>query len=46
MAGAAVMVATHQLAFLERATRCVALQDGAVVYDDIVDRTVIDPLLE
>jgi ABC-type multidrug transport system ATPase subunit len=45
-AGAAVMVATHQLAFLERATRCIALQDGALVYDGPVDRTRIDPFLE
>jgi ABC-type multidrug transport system ATPase subunit len=45
-AGAAVVVATHQLAFLERATRCVALQDGTIVYDGPVDRTTIDPLLE
>jgi ABC-2 type transport system ATP-binding protein len=45
-AGAAVMVATHQLAFLERASRCVAIQDGSVVYDGVVDRATIDPLLE
>jgi ABC-type multidrug transport system ATPase subunit len=45
-AGAAVMVATHQLAFLERATRCVALRDGAVVHDGSVDRDVIEPLLD
>jgi ABC-type multidrug transport system ATPase subunit len=45
-AGCAVMVATHQLAFLERATRCVALRDGAVAYRGRVDRAVIDPLLD
>jgi ABC-type multidrug transport system ATPase subunit len=45
-AGAAVMVATHQLGFLERATRCVALQDGAVVYDGAVDRAAVEPFLE
>jgi ABC-type multidrug transport system ATPase subunit len=45
-AGAAVMVATHQLGFLERATRCVALRDGGLVYDDVVDRAAIDPFLE
>jgi len=45
-AGAAVMVATHQLAFLERASRCVALQDGSVVYDGAVDRAAVDPFLE
>jgi ABC-type multidrug transport system ATPase subunit len=45
-AGAAVMVATHQLGFLERATRCVALRDGVIVHDGSVDRAVIDPLLD
>jgi ABC-2 type transport system ATP-binding protein len=45
-AGCAVLVATHQLAFLERATRCVALRDGTVAYRGPVDRDVIDPLLD
>ena len=45
-AGCAVMVATHQLAFLERASRCVALRDGAIAYRGPVDRAVIDPLLD
>jgi ABC-type multidrug transport system ATPase subunit len=45
-AGCAVMVATHQLAFLERATRCVALRDGGIAYRGPVDRAVIDPLLD
>jgi ABC-type multidrug transport system ATPase subunit len=45
-AGAAVVVATHQLGFLEQATRCVALRDGAVIYNGPIDRAVIDPLLE
>jgi ABC-type multidrug transport system ATPase subunit len=45
-AGAAVVVATHQLGFLEQASRCIALRDGNVVYDGVVDRTVIDPFLE
>jgi ABC-type multidrug transport system ATPase subunit len=45
-AGCAVMVATHQLAFLERASRCVALRDGEIAYRGPVDRTIIDPLLE
>jgi ABC-type multidrug transport system ATPase subunit len=31
--GAAVVVATHDPAFVERAQRCVALRDGAVVHD-------------
>jgi ABC-type multidrug transport system ATPase subunit len=45
-AGTAVVVATHQLGFLERATRCVALEDGALAYSGPVDRAIIDPLLE
>jgi ABC-type multidrug transport system ATPase subunit len=45
-AGCAVLVATHQLAFLERTDRCVALRDGAIAYRGPVDREVIDPLLD
>jgi ABC-type multidrug transport system ATPase subunit len=45
-AGCAVLVATHQLAFLERASRCIALRDGVVAYRGPVDREVIDPLLD
>jgi len=45
-AGCAVLVATHQLAFLERADRCVALRDGEIAYRGPVDRAVIDPLLD
>lgn len=32
-AGAAVVVSTHELGFLERATRCVVLRDGVVVHE-------------
>lgn len=32
-AGAAVVVSTHELGFLERASRCVVLRDGVVVHD-------------
>ncbi|MDQ6782903.1 MAG: ABC transporter ATP-binding protein [Actinomycetota bacterium] len=32
-AGATVVVATHQLEYVAKADRCVALRDGAVVYD-------------
>ncbi len=43
---AAVIVATHQLGFLEHATRCVALHDGTVAYDGPIDlphiRTFLD----
>ena len=31
--GATVVVATHQLDYVARVERCVALRDGAVVYD-------------
>jgi ABC-type multidrug transport system ATPase subunit len=31
--GAALVVATHELQFVERVERCIALRDGAVVYD-------------
>jgi ABC-type multidrug transport system ATPase subunit len=45
-AGCAVMVATHQLAFLERVQRCIALRDGVIAYRGPVDRQIIDPLLD
>jgi ABC-2 type transport system ATP-binding protein len=32
-AGAAVVVATHEPTFVERATRCVALRDGVLIHD-------------
>lgn len=32
-AGATILVATHQLEYLKNATRCLALRDGALVYD-------------
>ena len=44
-AGAAVIVATHQLAFIERATRCVMLRAGDVAYSGPADPGVIDRLL-
>jgi ABC-2 type transport system ATP-binding protein len=45
-AGAAVLLATHQLTFLERASRCIAMSDGRVAYSGPVDRAVIADLLE
>lgn len=36
-AGAAVMIATHQIGFLEHAHRCVALSDGKLAYDGPID---------
>jgi ABC-2 type transport system ATP-binding protein len=44
--GVAVMVATHQVAFLENADRCVALTDGKVAYDGAVDLEKIKRFLE
>ena len=31
--GAALVVATHELAFVQRVSRCIALRDGVLVYD-------------
>jgi ABC-2 type transport system ATP-binding protein len=45
-AGAAVIVATHQLAFLEHATRCIALRDGEIAYAGPPVRETISPFLE
>jgi ABC-2 type transport system ATP-binding protein len=42
--GATVIVATHQLEYVQRADRVIALRDGAVIYDgppDQVDVTVL-----
>lgn len=44
-AGAAVLVATHQLSFLEYATRCVALRDGHTEFSGKVDVPRIQALL-
>ena len=44
-AGAAVLVATHQLSFLEHATRCVALRDGHTEFAGKVDLPRIQSLL-
>ncbi len=44
--GAAVITATHQLAFLERTTRCAVLDEGSIVYDDAPDVARIAALLD
>ena len=44
-AGAAVLVATHQLDFLEHATRCVALRDGHTEFEGAIDLARIRSLL-
>ena len=43
--GAAVVVATHQLDFLARAQRCVALRDGQVVFDGPAGAAEVDQLV-
>ena len=40
--GTALVVATHELSFVSRVSRCVALRDGAVVHDGAIEG--IDPI--
>lgn len=44
-AGAAVVVATHQLDYVSQASRCVALRDGAVIYDGSPGRVDVAELV-
>ena len=44
-AGACVIVATHQLEFLEHASRCVGLRDGEVAFSGAVDLAKVRSLL-
>ncbi len=43
--GATVVVATHQLEYVDRATRCVALRDGELTHDGPADQPTIARLL-
>lgn len=43
--GAAVVVATHQLEFVHRADRCIALRDGKVVFDGPAKGADVDALV-
>lgn len=43
--GAAVVVATHQLEFVQRADRCLALRDGGVVFDGPANGADVDQLV-
>ena len=43
--GAAVVVATHQMEFVQRTQRCIALRDGAVVYDGPAAGASVDRLV-
>jgi ABC-2 type transport system ATP-binding protein len=44
-AGATVVVATHQLDYVKAADRCIALRDGAVVYDGPPGDVDVDTLV-
>jgi ABC-type multidrug transport system ATPase subunit len=44
--GVAVMIATHQVVFLENADRCVALHDGSLAYDGPIDLEKIRRFLD
>ena len=43
--GAAVIVATHQLDFVQRAQRCLALRDGDLVFDGAANGADVDQLV-
>jgi ABC-type multidrug transport system ATPase subunit len=43
--GAAVIVATHQLEFVQRADRCLALRDGDLVFDGPANGANVDQLV-
>lgn len=43
--GAAVIVATHQLDFVQRAQRCLALRDGELVFDGPANGANVDQLV-
>ena len=43
--GAAVVVATHQLDYVSQASRCVALRDGALIYDGAPGRVDVADLV-
>lgn len=43
--GATVVVATHQLEYVDRATRCIALRDGELTHDGPADLATVAKLL-
>ncbi len=43
--GATVVVATHQMEYVDRATRCVALRDGELTHDGPADQATVTRLL-
>jgi ABC-2 type transport system ATP-binding protein len=44
-AGAAIVVSTHELGFLERADRCIVLRDGVVAREGVLDADVVRELV-
>ena len=44
-AGAALVVSTHELGFLERASRCVVLRDGVIVHEGPLTAAVAKELV-
>ncbi len=43
--GATVVVATHQLEYVDRASRCIALRDGELIHDGAADQATVARLL-
>ncbi|MEJ7764810.1 MAG: ABC transporter ATP-binding protein [Acidimicrobiales bacterium] len=43
--GATVVVATHQMEYVDRASRCVALRDGELIHDGAADQATVARLL-
>ena len=43
--GATVVVATHQMDYVDRATRCLALRDGELTHDGQADQATVSRLL-
>ena len=39
------MISTHQLEFVDRASRCIALRDGELIYDGAADSAKVTQLL-
>ena len=43
--GNTVVVATHELGFLERVERCIVMRDGHIVYDGAADAPIVTRLV-
>jgi ABC-type multidrug transport system ATPase subunit len=44
-AGSSVIVSTHQLELIEKADRCIALRDGALIFDGPAQEADVDDLV-